>query len=314
MHSTVYFDITGGCNAKCPLCSTARLTFGKRIEFIPVPLFAKALDRLIDLELVDDSSVIGLYSWGEPLLHPDLDGILSALNDRSLRCSFSTNASKKTNFSVSTKNVTDFVFSMPGFSQASYDKIHGLKFERVLDNIEATIANLHQTGFEGRTALSFHVYQFNVTEELNSAQEWCASRKIQLQPYYAFLNDYQLGRQFLANALPYDSLKGLSQKLFLHYVDDLVRSQPKDWRCPQWNQILTLNYHAEVLLCCVLPDGHPAQVLGSIFDLSPDEILRRKKTSTECDDCMSCGLAYWVHNPLFLPARELPEKPALSLA
>src|SRR4051812_25736384 len=118
MYPAVEFDITGGGNAKCPLCSTARLTFPTRIESIPVAEFARALDRLFELQLIDTSSTIFLYNWGEPLLHPNLNGILQSLNDRSLRIGFSTNASKQPNLRVSTTNVTEFVFSMPGFSQA----------------------------------------------------------------------------------------------------------------------------------------------------------------------------------------------------
>jgi MoaA/NifB/PqqE/SkfB family radical SAM enzyme len=322
MHPIVYFDITGGCNAKCPLCSTARLTFGQRIEYVPVPKFAKALDRLFELGLMDASSTVSLYNWGEPILHPDLNGIVQALNDRSLRVGFSTNGSKKSNFRVSTKNLTEVYFSIPGFSQASYDKVHGLKFERVLQNIEATLGNLRETGYQCTPTLRFHVYRFNVGDEFKRAEEWAASHQMQFQSYYAYFADYQLGRQHLegaslavpASVLAPDAVQGLSQQLFLDYVDDLVRSQPRDWACPQWKQMLTLNHRAEVLLCCVLPNGHSAQVLGSVFDLSREQILAGKKTSAECDDCMSCGVAYWVHNPRFVSRRDLESLEPAALA
>jgi hypothetical protein len=152
-----------------------------------------------------------------------------------------------------------------------------------------------------------------VNEEFDAAQEWCAARGIQFQPYCAFFADYQLGRQYLEYPLPENQLDPLSRQVFLDYVDDLVRSQPKDWACPQWNQVLALNHRAEVLLCCVLPDGHSAQTLGSIFELTRDEVLKRKKNSAECDGCMSCGQAYWMHHPQFLSHRDLSEKPALAL-
>ena len=69
-----------------------------------------------------------------------------------------------------TNGFSSFVFSMPGWSQASYDRIHGLDFGRVVANIEATIQNVKEMGYQGRFMLSFHVYQFNAFDELAAAR------------------------------------------------------------------------------------------------------------------------------------------------
>jgi MoaA/NifB/PqqE/SkfB family radical SAM enzyme len=299
----VYFDIIGGCNAKCPFCVTARTTFGRKIESISVVTFERVIDRLFALEVIDKSTVINLFNWGEPILHPDLNGILSVLNQRGLRAGISTNGSKKTNFDVSTRGFEHFTFSVPGWSQASYDKIHGLRFDRIISNIDATIGNMRSTGFEKDFHLSYHVYQFNAFDELRAAQEWCAERGIKFQPYYAFVNDYQPAKDLLKNALPQKTKDEFSRKLFLHYIDDLVKEKPADWACPQWDERLTLTHTGDVLLCCVVPDAHPAGNLGSVFDLSREQLLSRKKSSKECTDCLDCGVAYWVHNaqPIQLP-------------
>lgn len=289
------FDITGGCNAKCPLCVTARETFGQRLQFISVPDFGRALDRMLELELIGLGGGIGLQNWGEPIVHPDLNGIFKALSDRSLECGISTNASKATNFHVSTSHLNSMIFSLPGWSQASYDKVHGLRFDRIVSNMESTLANLRDTGFVGHAMMNFHVYQFNVYGELEEAAEWCEKNGVAFRPYLAYINDYNLAKAYLKGEIQRDELSNISSSIFTHYVDDLIKSQPADWPCPQWGA-LVLDHRSNVLLCCSLPFSHQECVVGSVFELSRDEIVAGKKNAKECDECMGCGIAYWGHN------------------
>ena len=261
--------------------------------------FERTLDRVLELELaVPGRTMIHLHNWGEPSVHPDLDGIVAALNTRHLSIAISTNVSKATAFTVPTDGFAVVNFSMPGWSQASYDKIHGLRFDRVVANMEATVRNMRAMGCAGRFMLAFHVYQFNVLSEMDPAREWCERHDVEFFPYYAYINDYAQGKAFLKGTLEAGDREAISRNLFLHYVDDLVASQPRDWQCPQWDGQLTLNHRSEVMVCCVLPYSLREAVLGSVFTLTRDEILRGKRTSGECPDCVGCGMAYWAHNPL----------------
>jgi MoaA/NifB/PqqE/SkfB family radical SAM enzyme len=293
----VLIDIVGGCNARCPFCTTGREDFGKRITAMSVSDFARTLDRLMDLGLaVPGVSSIGLYNWGEPILHPDLNGIVAELNARKLAIIIATNASKAMRFAVPTDGFAYVYFSVPGWSQASYDKIHGLRFDRVVANMEESIQNLRETGYTKPIYLSFHTYQFNYTDELSAARAWCEAHGVHLRPYYAYIADYEQAKSYLRGTMAAADLQKISRSLFLHYVDALVARQPKDWECPQWRGVLTLSSKSEVLLCGSLPLGHAAAVLGSLFELSREQILSDKLSSKECTECLGCGISYWGHN------------------
>ena len=293
----VLIDIVGGCNAKCPFCTTGREDFGKRITAMSVRDFARTLDRLMELGFaVPGVSSVGLYNWGEPVLHPDLNGIVAELNARKLAITIATNASKAMRFSVPTDGFAFVYFSVPGWSQASYDKIHGLRFDRVVANMEESIRSLRENGYARPIYLSFHTYQFNYTDELSAARQWCAAHGVSLRPYYAYIADYDQAKAFLQGTMAAADLQALSRSLFLHYVDALVARQPKDWECPQWRGVLTLSSTSEVLLCGSLPLRHPAAVLGSLFELSREEILSKKVSSAVCAECLGCGISYWGHN------------------
>jgi MoaA/NifB/PqqE/SkfB family radical SAM enzyme len=293
----ILIDIVGGCNAKCPFCTTGREDFGKRITSISVRDFARTLERLMALGFaVPGVSSVGLYNWGEPVLHPDLNGIVAELNARKLAITIATNASRAMRFAVPTDGFAYVYFSVPGWSQASYDKIHGLKFDRVVANMEESIRNLRENGYTKPIYLSYHTYQFNYTDELSAARAWCAAHGVHLRPYYAYIADYEQAKSFLQGKMTAADFQHISRSLFLHYVDELVARQPKDWECPQWRGVLTLSSKSEVLLCGSLPVGHSAAVLGSVFELSREQILSDKVSSKECDECLGCGVAYWGHN------------------
>ena len=298
MYRNVLIDITGGCNAKCPLCVTGREDFGKRIHFMPVDQFARTVDRIIELDLLDRShGFIGLHNWGEPILHPDLNGIVAELNKRTLPIVISTNGSKKTNFTVSTAGFSTITFSVPGWSQESQDRIHGLNFERVVANIKASIDNIRANGYRGKFFLAYHIYQFNGGAELKAARTWCAQNDLEFHPYYAYINDYKRAKAFLNGTMADKEKQEISETIYLDYLERLLAAQPKNYKCPQWDHHLTLNHKSEVVVCCGLPYSMQETYVGSIFDLDRDEIIKGKTTSKECDDCISCGNAYWGHHP-----------------
>ena len=311
MYKTVCFDITGGCNAKCPLCVTGRVSFGQRINYISVPDFAKTIDRLVELDLIaPGKSVINPYNWGEALIHPDLNGIVSALNDRSFEIGFSTNGSKKTSFTTSTKNIVDFCFSMPGFSQESYDKIHGFKFSKILRNIEETIENVRANGYTGIFRIAFHVYQFNAHAELEAARDWCVKKGIGFLPFYAYINDYDVMKQYLNGTLDSKSREEISKKIFLHYHEAVIAERTPGFTCNQWNDVLTLDHRSNILLCCSMPEGHEAYTIGSVFDHSRERIVDWKKNHKECDECIGCGIAQWGRTMNMCRGPTCPPTPA----
>src|SRR5262249_35862124 len=92
-YRNVYFDIAGVCNAQCPYCLSGRFRVpgGK---YITTELFEQIIRKLIEYKLVDKDSVVGLYNWGEPFIHPHLHDVIEVANRCEISYSFSTNVSK----------------------------------------------------------------------------------------------------------------------------------------------------------------------------------------------------------------------------
>jgi MoaA/NifB/PqqE/SkfB family radical SAM enzyme len=299
MYNTVYFEISGLCNAKCPWCVNGRGNLKPYpSRAIPPEDFKKAIDYLSKEALIDSNSLINLYNYGEPLLHQRLSEILQILLEKKLRYTISTNASIFIELDPTVlKNLERFFISVPGFSQNSYDKIHGFDFKKILANIDRWI-NL--IGPE-KIQIQYHVYQFNL-DEIETASAFFKHKGLNFFPYFAYFNDYQLSKSYLDHTLTQKMLDAASKELFLYYVDTQISRIPDNYICPQLS-ILTIDEYCNILTCCLISKADPDYSIGSLFSLSKHDIEQKKLNRRICKECMQKGISYWVNNmkrPFFI--------------
>lgn len=288
------FEISGVCNAKCPFC----LTGSRHMPaggFIDLDLFRKSIKKLIDKELIDSQTKVYLFNWGEPLLHRDFRGIVECLNDYDLRYVISTNGSVFLSFSKAiSKNLSCLAFSMPGFSQASYDKIHKLDFEEIKRNIQHYVRDLRSLGYAKDITILFHIYQFNL-DELAQCESFSRSLGINFSPYEAYLNDYWLIKDYLSGNISASQLKEIAESLLAYKLREMTLRTDKDYECPQ-HRILSIDEKANVITCCVLPKNHPDYSCGDLHAGSLEAVLKNKTSKRECEWCIKSGVSYYVHN------------------
>ena len=198
------FDISNICNAQCYYCQTGFRNRNKippcnrRAKFIEVPLFERVLRYLKAQGFVEEGTKIHLYNWGEPMLHPEFAKIIEISKKENCLVALSTNAAvlPKLPDTFDASNIGFVKFSMCGFSQASYDKIHRFNFERIKENIEIIVRTFRQHGFVGEFYIYFHVYQFNL-HELQAAYDFAKTLSITCHPVFAVINDWEKLKDYL---------------------------------------------------------------------------------------------------------------------
>jgi organic radical activating enzyme len=299
-YNLVYFEIVGFCNARCPWCVTGNKSLNQvsyPSRFINVNDFRNAIVTLLEGGLIyPRESLISLANWGEPMLHPELSEILKILRKNDVNFAISTNASKFVNLENDVLgNLQEIRFSVPGFSQSSYDRIHGFNLESILKNIEMFCKNIRKEGSNAKLMMAYHLYQFNI-DEIDAAMKFCSLNGIEFYPYVAYLNDFNLAKAYLDKSISAELLRWIGKDLFLHYVDELIAKTPQDYQCPQFN-ILTIDEYCNVLTCCALSKDHPEYSLGNLFTLSSDNIRKGKLSQKVCIECVKLGISSWVHNP-----------------
>jgi MoaA/NifB/PqqE/SkfB family radical SAM enzyme len=71
--SVLQVEPTNLCTLRCPLCPSGRGELSRERGFMPPQMFEQLMD-----ETGRSLSLIILWGWGEPLLHPDLPRIIRA--------------------------------------------------------------------------------------------------------------------------------------------------------------------------------------------------------------------------------------------
>ena len=304
---TLLYDISGRCNAKCPYCVASREPSHAKAYFVKADEFERTLDWLLARGLIDRSTEVTPYITGEPTLNPELGKIAEIVAEKKMYYVLSSNAS--TVLALPPRSLAGLravTFSMPGFSQESYDRIHGFRFDRIIQNITQSMAHLEESARAigcppPPVYCSFHLYQFNI-HEIRDAARFCRRLGLIFQPSEAYFASVPDAIAYLRQELPKDLIYRTSRELMLHSLDGQLAHWPTlDYQCPQWDK-LNVDEHGNVLTCCAgFPKNHPDSIVGPLFDMPVEELLRRKRSMPICKACTSTGAAYWMHHRQHMP-------------
>jgi MoaA/NifB/PqqE/SkfB family radical SAM enzyme len=299
---SVFFEVAGICNGRCAYCVTGAKNANPG-AIMQADTFDATLRNLERLNLIDSRSVLELYNWGELFLHPDLQSITRVINDHNLRYSISTNASIVPQIDEAfVKNLIAVRFSMCGFSQQSYDRIHKFEFDRIWGNISTIVSRLRSFGYKKYIEICFHVYRFNANE-LRECQRFANDLGVELFFNDAILHDWWQFEGFLQGTLPNEQRREILDDLFID--EKPLRNVPKRWRCPQWD-LLYIDERGNTPVCCCLPNNHPSYSLGTVDDRLAER-LRNRPNLPICETCLESGIGYRWQRPAFKGDPSIPK-------
>lgn len=303
----IFLEISGNCNAKCKWCVTGQQnrcnSYNRHTppgggKYADLASFEKMIYHLLETKLIEKgTTTIELYNWGEPMLNPDFPKIISFLSSQGVRFAISTNASivPQIRDIDSYKYCTDINFSMPGFSQMSYDKIHGFNFERIKNNMIKILYDARKSGFEGRAVLNYHIYKFN-TEEIIPAISFANAHGLEFGPKYAYLNGSDILRRYFSNNVSVVERQEIDQDLFMSDQMSDIKEVSSQFRC-NLADYLVIDWDGTILTCC-MADEREENKWGNIHDVQCYEewlSLREKILASKfCCECKKQGIAYWL--------------------
>ncbi len=287
---SIAIDIVGYCNAKCKYCPAGN-DLSNKGHYISLELYEEILKKLIEYKFYTSSTNYHIYCLGEPLLHPQINDLLIIMSRYGIRTSISTNASVVPEFTAEALECVDrFIISMPGFSQASYDRIHGFNFNKIQENISKLKSNVdnkanHSIGFD----MSFHIYQFNESE-MTMAKEYCHKEGIRFAPNFAVLIDKNKCRDYVTNKMDYQELKDISKDLFLGVLDEQIRVSPRNY-CDFQQRFVSINVDGDIRICSSFNKAYEKNILiGNIVNDDINSIIYNKYNFPRCEECISMGL------------------------
>ena len=210
----------------------------------------------------------------------------------------STNGSKVIKSETSFSHLVNIKISMPGFSQASYDRIHGFDFEEIVSNIKKTVENLKASGVNPHNICIYaHKYKFN-EDEIPLIAKFAENLGVSFIDGYAFFNSFILAEQYLENRLQKDILDQAQKDLYLIQPKKLLKQRPKDFSCNQYNYLI-LSHTGKMSLCCCASISSKDYELLDFDDynnITLEEIYQKRINSDTCKKCRKLGIDYMVVN------------------
>jgi len=299
----LYIDIVSasGCNANCYWCPSGCNNKSKTLTFMNCKDFSEKINYMLDNGIINHNTNIELYDWSEPFLNKDFKKIVRFLNESGLRYGVSTNASIRMLFERSDKldGLHQLIFSMPGFSQASYDRHHGFNFGEILTNIRAILENYRARGFNGRAAINYQVYQHSL-EEYEAASNFASSLNIIINPYFASMVDYNVLEKYLDGKLETEILYRASKELFLYFLQDAIKKRNPCWKCPPLNNHITIDVRGMVVRCCITNSNCSDYYFKNILECSLEEIINFKRVANSdiCKRCIQHNIDFIVNSEI----------------
>ena len=128
-------ELTSLCNFRCLMCPTGNLSLQRDAVFMNSETWA-----LIYAQCARRAEGLRFIGWGEPLLHPNVIGIIADATEEGLLTHINTNASKLDKRMAGRlvgAGLSSIKFSFQGVDKASYAEMRNIDyFENVIDAID----------------------------------------------------------------------------------------------------------------------------------------------------------------------------------
>lgn len=292
---TINWDISGRCNAKCRYCITGYNNRNQKLNYtsnsyMDLELFKKNYCHLYEKGIISKESNLAFYNWKEPFLNPDIIDILSFCSEQDQKYALSTNGSiyKPAIAKNTYSKCRGITFSMPGFSQESYNRIHGFIFENIKKNIIAIKNNMLEHGFLGDFIISAHIYRFN-EKEIDNLKEWAKKEGIFVNAYRPYLAGNSLIADYFEGNLSKKTQKEISSDLFLPWEDGIKPEYIQKFVHPLCDQ-MNIDEKGKLTLCCMADECCECfSGWGKIEDLdSYEDYIKLRKKMFESKTCIQC--------------------------
>lgn len=286
---------TNICDSRCALCPIGEGFVSRPKGMMKFDDYKTIIDRYKDYIYF-----LGLYNWGEPLVHPDIYKMITYASQKGIYTELSTNLHnfKNDDVGVLIKSGLDEIgISMHGISRDSYQKYQrAYSFDKVVEKIENIYTH--------KKSLRFNKPRLRIVFVVNKYNE----HEIEKLPYFAFqfdakysLLDASLNIRYIGFDKNFNPLNlsdiAIEQRIKSRFDEWLPKKQQyinryyakvrenysfrknmagnKIFQCrAPWDSIV-VSWDGDVNLCCGIYRKENA--LGNIFEEDLEDIWNNSK-------------------------------------
>lgn len=287
-------EIVGACNLKCPSCPVGNIPASELGQSRPKGFMAKdnfyrILDKIRREHPVAPNTLVRLFNWGEPILHPQIGDFISAVNAAGFRSSLSTNLNNVKNLEAVVKaSPSEFIISLSGYNQQVYSQTHrGGDIETVKQNMHALHQMRQEYDSSFMVAVAYHAYRHNCGCDFSQMRQLCEQLGFHFHAYWAWFSPLEKLLGYLdGDSLPED--EALLRMLVVdprEQVQVVKRNATRNSDCVLRSDAVNIGVDGSVELCCAAYDPS-STVAPDFLQISHKEIQARRYRSPLCTPCM----------------------------
>jgi MoaA/NifB/PqqE/SkfB family radical SAM enzyme len=273
-------DVAGMCNLKCISCPRGNEKQQPPVGFMTALTYKKVLDKLIrEIPLLGS---IQLYTWGEPLLNPELPAIVAITREAQVLSAISSNLNYAKNLDAVVAARPDwFKISCSGWAE-NYERTHtGGKWKVFLSNLQK-LAHLRDILHpDMQIILNYHLYKHNTGEDYNRIEALCKDLSLIFIPNHAYLYPLDSVMDFVDGKELSPEAKKTLPMLLMTLEEGIAQARKRSaLPCPE-ERCFPINWDCRVRECGVFFRPFVAE---NFLDTPLSEIIRRKKSGL-CVEC-----------------------------
>ena len=261
-------DISPICNLSCTVCVHADPNGNDALErqvFAPGHKMSVEQYRKIIDQVRGRTATVSLYTWGDPMTHPDLDEMCRIAAEAGLQVHISTNFSfglKDDRIrSIVESGLTHLTVCVDGLSQEKYQRTRvGGRIDRVLHNLRRVLETRRRLGLDfPKVEVQYIKFQHNL-DEVEPARKLADEMGVdQFTEFWGALHNY-------ADREPE------------HYATVAPRKNRALPQCYWPHFSMVIKYNGDVIPCCEHRmaaqhmKGGDARVFGNVFQTGVAEV------------------------------------------
>jgi MoaA/NifB/PqqE/SkfB family radical SAM enzyme len=274
-------DVAGMCNLKCISCPRGNTKQQPPAGLMSVTVYQKVLNKLIkEIPLLGS---VQLYTWGEPLLNPELPEIIRITREAKVLSALSSNLNYGKNLEAVVAAKPDwFKVSCSGWAE-NYELTHtGGKWGLFVDNLQRLAEFRNSIHPEMQIVLNYHLYKHNTGEDYRKMESLCHELSMIFIPNHAYLYPLDSVMDFIDGRMLSPQAEETIPMLLMTLEEGLLSAKDRAYLpCPE-ERCLPINWDCRVRECGVFFQPF---IADNFLDVSLSEIISRKKKSQLCIEC-----------------------------
>jgi organic radical activating enzyme len=239
---------------------------------------------------------VSLYSWGEPLLHAELNLLIDHLHEQGIAAAVSSHLSIPSSNQIQklVKSAPEYLkISISGFYPEAYNSTHtGGDINLVKSNMYKIKYYMERYKSQIFVDVNYHVYKNNIGKDLEMMKKLCDELGFSLSTTYPVVMpverciDHIEGRSSQA-------VKDLSKLLLVNIDEGLeITKSHRDQPCRYLTNQLNINWDRSVPVCCVSFDRQKnSSIISNDYLKEPlKDLTKKKEKHPLCTKCISHGI------------------------